>query len=105
MKSFSLIAKKKKQTDIIDIALENYDDIRNNIVKDIKTVYQDLETKALARLESLYKYQIGLNKEAISQTQEMIGQLGGSEIKAAIEKAKQMLTEPESILEQYGLQA
>ena len=105
MKSFSLIAKKKKQTDIIDIALENYDDIRNNIVKDIKTVYQDLETKALARLESLYKYQIGLNKEAISQTQEMIGQLGGGEIKAAIEKAKAMLREPESILEQYGLQA
>ena len=41
MSVFSLILKKKKQTDIIDITLENYDDIRNNIVKDIKTVYQD----------------------------------------------------------------
>jgi hypothetical protein len=94
--------KKKKQTDIIDIALENYDDIRNNIVKDIKTVYQDLETKALSRLEGLYKYQLSLNKEAISQTQEMIGQLGDSEIKAAIAKAREMLKEPEQILHQYG---
>jgi hypothetical protein len=102
MSSFSLILKKKKQTDIIDIALENYDDIRNNIVKDIKTVYQDLETKALSRLEGLYKYQLSLNKEAISQTQEMIGQLGDSEIKAAIAKAREMLKEPEQILHQYG---
>jgi hypothetical protein len=102
MSSFSLIMKKKKQTDIIDIALENYDDIRNNIVKDIKTVYQDLETKALSRLEGLYKYQLSLNKEAISQTQEMIGQLGDSEIKAAIAKARDLLKEPEQILHQYG---
>lgn len=102
MSSFSLIMKKKKQTDIIDIALENYDDIRNNIVKDIKTVYQDLETKALSRLEGLYKYQLSLNKEAISQTQEMIGQLGDSEIKAAIAKARDLLREPEDILKQYG---
>ena len=102
MSSFSLIMKKKKQTDIIDIALENYDDIRNNIVKDIKDVYQDLETKALSRLEGLYKYQIGLNKEAISQTQEMIGQIDADEIKAAITKARNMLAEPERLLRECG---
>ena len=102
MSSFSLILKKKKQTDIIDIALENYDDIRNNIVKDIKTVYQDLETKALSRLEGLYKYQIGLNKEAISQTQEMIGQLDDNEIRTTISKARELLKEPQKILARYG---
>ena len=41
---FSALSLKKKQTDIIDIALENYDDIRNNIVKDSLS---DLETKAM----------------------------------------------------------
>ena len=56
MSVFSLILKRKSRP-ICDIALENYDDIRNNIVKDIKTVYQDLETKA-ARLDSLYQYQV-----------------------------------------------
>ena len=102
MSSFSLILKKKKQTDIIDIALENYDDIRTNIVKDIKDVYQDLETKALSRLEGIYKYQIGMNKEALTQTKEMIGQLDDAQIRDAIAKAREMLKEPESILRSCG---
>jgi hypothetical protein len=102
MSSFSLILKKKKQTDIIDIALENYDVIRTNIVKDIKDVYQDLETKALSRLEGIYKYQIGMNKEALTQTKEMIGQLDDAQIRDAIAKAREMLKEPESILRSCG---
>ena len=102
MSSFSLILKKKKQTDIIDIALENYDDIRTNIVKDIKDVYQDLETKALSRLEGIYKYQIGMNKEALTQTKEMIGQLDDAQIRDAIAKAREMLKEPERILRSCG---
>lgn len=70
MSTFSSILKKKKQTDIIDIALENYDDIRMGIVKDIKTVYQDLEVKAASRLDSLYQYQVEMGRDALNQAKE-----------------------------------
>ena len=91
--------KKKKQTDIIDIALENYDEIRINIVKDIKTVYQDLEVKAISRLESLYRYQVELSRNALSQAQEMVNNEDKSETLATLSDALQRLEEPKKILD------
>ena len=61
-----------------------------------------LETKALSRLEGIYKYQIGMNKEALTQTKEMIGQLDDAQIRNAIAKAREMLKEPERILQSCG---
>ena len=103
MSVFSLILKKKKQTDIIDIALENYDDIRNNIVKDIKTVYQDLETKAAARLDSLYQYQVEMGREALNQAQQLMMVYDNDEIRQTLVEAKQMLAEPQRILAESTL--
>ena len=102
MSAFSIILKKKKQTDIIDIALENYDDIRNNIVKDIKTVYQDLEVKALARLDSLYQYQVELGREALNQARDMMTRYNNEEIRATIGEAQRLMKEPSEILNSYG---
>jgi GTPase SAR1 family protein len=99
MSTFSLIMKKKKQTDIIDIALENYDEIRINIVKDIKTVYQDLEVKAISRLESLYKYQVELSRNAIDQAKEMVDNDDKSELLATLSDALKRLEAPKKILD------
>ncbi|MCR5022296.1 dynamin family protein [Ruminococcus sp.] len=99
MSTFSLIMKKKKQTDIIDIALENYDEIRINIVKDIKTVYQDLEVKAISRLESLYKYQVELSRNAIDQAKEMVDNEDKSELLETLADALKRLEAPKKILD------
>ena len=99
MSTFSLIMKKKKQTDIIDIALENYDEIRINIVKDIKTVYQDLEVKAISRLESLYRYQVEVGRNALEQAHEMVNNDDKSELIATIAHALKRLEAPKKILD------
>jgi hypothetical protein len=99
MSTFSLIMKKKKQTDIIDIALENYDEIRINIVKDIKTVYQDLEVKAISRLESLYQYQVELSRNAIDQAKEMMDNEDKSELLETLADALKRLEAPKQILD------
>lgn len=100
MTIFSSIMKKQKQTDIIDIALENYDQIRINIVKDIKTVYQDLEVKAISRLESLYQYQVELSRNALNQAQEMIDSGDNEELVATLSDALQRLEAPKKILDE-----
>ena len=100
MTIFSSIMKKKKQTDIIDIALENYDQIRINIVKDIKTVYQDLEVKAISRLDSLYQYQVELNRNALNQAQEMMDSGDNEELVATLSDALKRLEAPRKILDE-----
>ena len=100
MSVFSVILKKKKQTDVIDIALENYDDIRNNIVKDIKNVYADLETKAAARLDGLYLYQVEMGREALSQAQHMMDDHDNTEIRQTLSDAKALLEEPRAIIKE-----
>lgn len=102
MSTFSSILKKKKQTDIIDIALENYDDIRMGIVKDIKTVYQDLEVKATSRLDSLYQYQVELGRAALNQAKEMMNSYDNEEIIRTLEEAKRRMAEPREILQHCG---
>ena len=100
MTIFSSIMKKKKQTDIIDIALENYDQIRINIVKDIKTVYQDLEVKAISRLDSLYQYQVELSRNALNQAQEMVDSGDNEELVATLSDALKRLEAPRRILDE-----
>ncbi|MCR5143579.1 MAG: dynamin family protein [Ruminococcus sp.] len=101
MSSFSKILKRKKQTDIIDIALENYDDIRSNIVKDIKTVYQDLEVKALQQLDGIYQYQAELGKETLGHARQIMENYDSEQIGAVINEALELMKEPVAILEKY----
>ena len=101
MSAFSIILKKKKQTDIIDIALENYDDIRINIVKDIKNVYQDLEVKACQRLDGIYQYQAEVGKEALNQAKEMLVSFDVKTIGDTLAKANVLLEQSLEILKKY----
>jgi len=105
MSTFSSILKKKKTTDIIDIALENYDEIRTNIVKDIKTVYQDLEVKAASRLDSLYQYQVEMGRDALNQAKEMMSRYDNDEIISTLAEAKRRMREPKQLLEQCTFNA
>ncbi len=102
MTSFSQILKKKKMTtDIIDIALENYDDIRINIVNDIKLVYQDLETKAISQLESICRYQTELGRSALEQAKEVSGEFDEDFVDNTLKTALSILKEPARLLEKY----
>ena len=101
MSTFSSILKKKKQTDIIDIALENYDDIRINIVNDIKNVYQDLEVKSLQSRDDIYHHPAEVGKEALNQAQQMLGSLDGKTIDETISRANALIEECIDILEKY----
>ena len=101
MSAFSNILGRKKQTDIIDIALENYDDIRSNIVKDIKSVYQDLEVKAVQQLDSIYQYQAEIGKEALGQAKQMLESYDREHIGKTLREALETIQEPVDILKKY----
>ena len=102
MSTFSVIFKKNKQTtDIIDIALENYDDIRINIVNDIKNVYQDLEVKAIQRLDSIYHHQAEAGKDALDRAKEVIVTVDGKTIGDTLARANALVEECIDILEKY----
>jgi predicted RecB family endonuclease len=101
MTAFSKILGKKKQTDIIDIALENYDDIRLNIVNDIKTVYQDLEAKAIQQLDIIYRYQAEIGKEALGHAKQILESYDRAQIGQTLKDALELIREPIEILEKY----
>ena len=101
MSMFSVILKKKQTTDIIDIALENYDEIRINIVNDIKNVYQDLEVKALQRLDNIYHHQAEVGKEALNQAKEVLVTFDGAKIGETLSRANALVEECIDILEKY----
>ena len=104
MSVFSKILKRKKQTDIIDIALENYDDIRINIVKDIKKVYQDLEVKSYQRLDNIYQHQAEVGKETLNQARSMLVSFDNKTIGNSLSKANILLKQSFEILEKYDLE-
>ena len=101
MSIFSSIFTKKKQTDIIDIALENYDEIRINIVNDIKNVYQDLEVKSLQRLDDIYHHQAEVGKEALNQAQQLLVSFDEKTIGDTLARANALVEECIDILEKY----
>ena len=57
MPFFGNILKKKQQSEIIDSALENYDDIRNSAIKDLKDCYSNFVEFAQAQLDYIYRNQ------------------------------------------------
>ena len=102
MSSFTRILKRKKQTDIIDIALENYDDIRTNTVKDIKEAYEDIGVKAEQRLYSIYYTQAELGKEALAQADTMVRTCDPQMIDNAFMTIRKSMQDSELILKKYG---
>ena len=76
--SFKLILRTKKHTDIIDVTLEKYDEIRNSTIKDLATAYTLLEESALERFDSIYHTQVEMGREAINQTMDHISASAGA---------------------------
>ena len=101
--NYKNILKKKKRTDIIDIALENYDDIRNNTVKDIKAAYQDLEAKSVKRLEGIFNHQIEVGRNTFVQAKEMMGNYDNETISVTLEKANRTIISASKLLLKYQL--
>ncbi|MCR5805899.1 MAG: dynamin family protein [Oscillospiraceae bacterium] len=71
MPFFRNIMKKNKHTDIIDCALENYDDIRTSTIKDLKDCYKNFETYAVQQLDEMYSIQESVGRETVAQAMEM----------------------------------
>lgn len=89
--SFKLILKTKKRSDIIDVTLEKYDEIRNSTIKDLASAYTLLEENALARFDSIYHTQVELGREAINQTMEALNSTDYDGMNKTLEKAKAVL--------------
>lgn len=101
MSSFRNILRKKRQTDIIDTALENYDDIRNNTLKDLKAAYKSMEETALKQLDSLYQTQVNVSRDSLNHAMEMSSDISGAAMKKYLEDAAAVLTEAARTLLKY----
>ncbi len=101
MSSFRNILRKKRQTDIIDTALENYDDIRNNTVKDLNAAYKVMEENAIAQLDSLYQTQVNVSRNTLNQAMEMSSGASGASVKKHLAEAEDILRDAAQILAQY----
>lgn len=101
MSSFTRILKRKKTTDIIDIALENYDDIRNKTVKDIKEAYEAIGARAEQRLDSIYHTQAQVGKDALEQAKNMVSTCDSTEIDKAFKLIRTAVGDARLVLEKY----
>lgn len=89
--SFKFILRSKKRSDIIDVTLEKFDEIRNSTVKDLSVAYALLEEKALARFDSIYQSQIEGGKDAIAQTIELLSKTDTDKMSKVLEKTVTVL--------------
>jgi len=103
MSSFRNILRRKRQTDIIDTALENYDDIRNSTVKDLNAAYKVMEENALRQLDSIYQTQADVSRNTLSQAMEMSSGASGASVKKYLEEAGDVLREAANVLAQYAI--
>ncbi len=81
------ILKRKRTTDIVDIALDNYDDIRNNTIKDLKAAYKTMEDTAMKHIDSIYQVQAEVGREAVNHAMEIASSSGSQVIKKHLENA------------------
>ena len=102
MPFFRNILKKKRQSEIIDSALENYDDIRNNTIKDLKDCYSNLEKFAMSQLDDIYRTQVDVGRETVNQAMEMARTSSDAEkIVKNLEKASEIVIGAVSVLKKY----
>lgn len=102
MSSFKNILRKKRQTDVIDTALENYDDIRNQTVKDLKAAYKVMEDNAIGQLDALYQTQVDVSREALNHAMEMSIDTSSASVKKCLEEAAVVLRDAAKILNKYS---
>ena len=101
MSSFKNILHKKRQTDIIDTALENYDDIRNSTVKDLKAAYKAMEETALKQLDNLYQTQVNVSRDTLSHAMEMSSDVSSESVKQYLEEAAEILRDAANTIAKY----
>lgn len=102
MPFFKNILHKKRQTDIIDTALENYDDIRNNTIKDLKSAYKAMEDNALRQLDSLYQTQVNVSRDTLNHAMEMSSDVSSASVKKYLEEAADVLRDAARTLMKYA---
>lgn len=102
LSSFKNILKRKRTTDIIDTALENYDDIRNSTLKDLKKAYKLMEENAVKQLDSIYRMQVEASREALSQAKEMTESNGNASMKEHLANAVKIIDSAADILKKYS---
>lgn len=99
---FKNIMRNKQQSEIIDSALENYDDIRNNTIKDLKECYKSLEEFAMSQLDEMYHTQVDVGRETVAQAMEMAQSKNDSElIGKSLEKASAIVVGAVNVLKKY----
>lgn len=101
MSSFKNILGRRRTTNIIDNALENYDDVRLNAVKDLKSTYKKMAENALKRLDSLYQTQVDASREALAKAKEMTEGSSNEVVKTHLSKAVSKLDEAAEVLKKY----
>ncbi|MGN0600849.1 MAG: dynamin family protein [Oscillospiraceae bacterium] len=101
MSSFKKILGRKRTTNIIDTALENFDDVRTNAVKDLKNAYKRMAENAIKRFDSLYQTQVEASRDALAQAKEMTEISNNEAVKQHLGKAVAVLDEAANILRQY----
>ncbi len=102
MPFFRNIMKKKQQSEIIDSALENYDDIRNNTIKDLKDCYKNLEQFAMSQLDDIYRTQVDVGRETVAQAMEMARSNSDAErIGKNLERASEIVIGAVEVLKKY----
>ncbi len=99
--SFKNILKRKRQTDIIDTALENYNDIRINTVKDLQAAYKVMYEAALDQLEDIYDARAESGRATLLQAQTVSDNQNNEEIKAQLKKAVVIFDDAVSVLKKY----
>ncbi len=102
MSSFRNILRKKRQTDVIDMALENYDDIRNNTVKDLRAAYKVMEENAVKQLDALYQTQVDVSRDALNHAMEMSSDVSSASVKKYLEEAAVVLRNAAQIISEYA---
>ncbi len=102
MPFFGNILKKKQQSEIIDSALENYDDIRNSAIKDLKDCYNNFVEFAQAQLDDIYKNQVEAGRETVAQAMEMAKSSNDTEQTCRnLERASEIVIGAVNVLKQY----
>ncbi len=101
MSSFKNLLGRRRTTNIIDTALENFDDVRSNAVKDLKSAYKKMAENAIKRFDSLYQTQVEASRDALAQAKEMTESSNNEVVKTHLGKAVAVLDEAADVLRKY----